>query len=178
MIDVFAGLGGGGWGLVGIYLYNSYILPSLVTILLATVYMCVDMCLPDTLDSTIAKTIIILNHFDIWQYNFVCLICCYYLMLIKIISFYFHIWMDINEVYMDWHIQNMQWNCQASNYMKKVCFSMAILFCQKSHITCPSEKNEDWKGWRWKFQGRFSDSTVDYTCFGFLKYIFHFQSLI
>ena len=102
--------------------------------------MCVDMCLTDTLDSTIAKTIIILNHFDIWQYNFVCLICCYYLMLIKIISFYLHIWMDIDEVYMDWHIQNMQWNCQASNYMKKVCFSMAILFCHKSHITCPSEK--------------------------------------
>ena len=96
----------GGGVLVG--MYNSYILPSLVTILLATVYMCVDMCLTDTLDSTLAKTIIILNHFDIWQYNFVCLICCYYLMLIKIISFYFHIWMDIDEVYMNLHIQHVK----------------------------------------------------------------------
>ena len=73
--------------------------------------MFVDMCLTDTLDSTISKTIIILNHYDILQFNFDCLICCYYPIFIRIISFYSHIWMGIGEVYVDWFIQNMQRNC-------------------------------------------------------------------
>ena len=38
------------------------------------------------------------------------------------------------------------------------------------HTSLVHLKNEDWKGLRWGFQGKFSDSTVDYTCFVFFVF--------
>ena len=86
--------------------------------------------------------------------------------------------MDIDEVYIDWHIQNMQWNCHASNYMKIVCFSMAVLFWHKSHITCPSEKMKISKHEDGNFKEDAVNDTVDDTCFGVCFCGCHFQSFI
>ena len=55
---------------------------------------------------------------------------------------------------------------------------MAILFCHKSHITCPSEKMKIGKDEDGKFQGRFRDSTMDYTFFLLLYFSFSIFDLI
>ena len=55
---------------------------------------------------------------------------------------------------------------------------MAILFCHKSHITCPSEKMKIGKDEDGNFKE--DSATLQWIIHAlvFLKYIFHFQSLI